>query len=40
MDWIDVTQVRDKWWAVVNTVMNMRFPVKCGEFPDSEELVA
>jgi hypothetical protein len=28
MDWIDMAQDRDRWWAVVNAVM------KCGEFPD------
>ena len=22
MDWIDVSQDRDKWWALVNSVMN------------------
>ena len=26
VDWIDLVQYRDKWWAVVNTVMNMRVP--------------
>jgi hypothetical protein len=25
MGWICVTQDRDKWWAVVNTVMNLSF---------------
>ena len=23
--WIDVTQDRDRWWAVVNAVMNLWF---------------
>jgi len=23
MDWIDVTQDGDRWWALVNTVMNL-----------------
>ena len=26
MDWIDLAQDRDTWWALVNTVMNLRFP--------------
>jgi hypothetical protein len=26
MDWIDVTQDRDRWWAIVNTVRNLRVP--------------
>jgi len=25
MDWIDVTQDRGRWWALVNAVMNFRF---------------
>jgi hypothetical protein len=26
MDWIDLAQDRDQWNALVNTVMNLRFP--------------
>jgi hypothetical protein len=26
MDQIDLAQDRDRWWAVVNTVMNLQVP--------------
>jgi hypothetical protein len=26
MDWIDLGEVRDRWWALVNAVMNLRVP--------------
>jgi len=24
VDWIHLTQEKDKWWALVNTVMNLK----------------
>jgi hypothetical protein len=26
IDWIDLAQDRDRWWEVVNMVMNLRVP--------------
>jgi len=26
MEWIDLTQDGDRWWALVNTVMNLDVP--------------
>jgi hypothetical protein len=26
MDWIELTQVRDRWWDLVNVVMNLQVP--------------
>jgi hypothetical protein len=26
MDWIELAQDRDRWWAPVNTVMNLQVP--------------
>jgi hypothetical protein len=30
MEWIDLAQNRDRWWAVLNAVMNLRVPQNVG----------
>jgi hypothetical protein len=35
MDWIDLADDRDQWRALVNTVMNVRFPCNAGKFLSS-----
>ena len=32
MNWIDVAQDRDTWWAVVSAVMNLWVPKNAGNF--------
>jgi hypothetical protein len=32
MDWIDLAQDRDKWRALVSTVMNLRVSENAGKF--------
>jgi hypothetical protein len=30
MEWIELVQDKDRRWALVNVVMNLRVPLKCG----------
>jgi hypothetical protein len=32
MDWIDLARDRDRWWAVVNAVMNLWVRENAGNF--------
>jgi hypothetical protein len=32
MDWMELAQDRDRWWAQVNVVMNHQFPYNAGNF--------
>jgi hypothetical protein len=32
VDWMHLAQNRDQWWAVVDTVMKLRVPLKEGKF--------
>ena len=35
MDWIDLAKDRDRRWALVNTVINLRVPQNAGNFSNS-----
>jgi hypothetical protein len=35
MDWIDLTQDRDQWRALLNTAMNLRLPQNAEKFLSS-----
>jgi len=32
MDWSDLAEDRDRWWALVNVVMNLQVPSNAGHF--------
>jgi hypothetical protein len=32
VDWINLAQDRDRWWALLNTIMNLRDPLKAGNY--------
>jgi hypothetical protein len=32
VDWIDLAEDRDQWWALVNTIMNLWVPQNAGKF--------
>jgi hypothetical protein len=40
MDWVDLTQNRDRWWAVVNVVMNHQVSQNARNFLTSCEITS
>ena len=30
LDWIDLAQIRNRWWGLVNVIMNFRIPYNAG----------
>ena len=40
MDWIDLAQHRDRWWARVNAALNLRVSQNAGNFLTSYKPVS
>jgi hypothetical protein len=40
IDWIEIAWDRDRWWALVNVVMNIRVPQNAGNLLTSSEPVS
>jgi hypothetical protein len=40
VDWIGLAQDRNRWRALVNSVMNLRFPINAGNYRMAAQLVA